>query len=157
MSATGALAGAGKSRLISGKGLGGAIAGAGLGYWLTSNEAQTNANQVMVAERSRVMALRMMPFFGQELGNVFNLYGENPYARALERLEYETPDEKSKLIKQSMLFGFKTYMGQNTYGFNPQTTIDYRKKSIIKAGEAEIEQIMEELEPKTPTDKRTLD
>jgi len=157
MSATGALAGAGKSNLISGKGLGGAIAGAGLGYWLTSNEAQTNANQVMVAERSRIMALRMMPFFGQELGNVFNLYGENPYARALERLDYETPDEKSKLIKESMLFGFKTYMGQNTYGFNPQTTIDYRKKSIIKAAEAEIEKRMEELEPKTPTDKRTLD
>ena len=146
----------GKNASLKKAGVGGLI-GAGLGAYITGKGTTVNDREIYVGDRNRVAALELMPLFGGELANFFNLYAENPYAQKLSRLEYESAEEKQKLIFQAAKFGFGTFMGQSRYSFSPETTIMWRNQAKVRAGEAALQELQEEQKVDKPIKKRTID
>ena len=159
MGATGAMmtGSLGTRNASIGKATVGGLIGAGLGSYITGEGKTVNNREVYVADRNRVAILELMPLFGGEMGNLFNLYGENPYAQKLSRLEYESADEKQKLILQAMKYMGGTFAGQTRYSFAPETTIMWGNEARVRAGETALQELQEEQKVDKPIKKRTID
>ena len=134
MAAMGALGG-GRFKLAKtaiGAGIGGGV-GAYVG---DSNIGVRESDQVLVADAASVAMLRSTPFYGAELGGLFNaFYGDNPYARKLE-LQKNWNDESVQLLMHAAKHGFGTFTGPGqTYGFAPRDRMRWEEEAQRRTAE----------------------